>query len=67
MNCKNCKYCIFCAGNGNLNRYYCEHPKNPDGVNHIASSTLICKTERHSTEMTRKRTPKWCPQKAEED
>lgn len=63
MNCENCKYCIFGEGNGNPSRYYCDHPQNPNLVNHISSGTLICKTKRHSTEMTRKRTPKWCPQK----
>ncbi|NDO20337.1 hypothetical protein FMM68_11835 [Lachnospiraceae bacterium MD329] len=62
MNCKNCKHCKYSEGGNHIGTYTCEHPRNPDSVNHIGGVTRICKTERHSTEMTRKRTPKWCPQ-----
>ncbi len=62
MNCKNCKHCKYSEGGNHIGTYTCEHPRNPDSVNHIGGVTRICKTERHSTEMTRKRTPQWCPQ-----
>ncbi|MHC1722487.1 MAG: hypothetical protein AB9836_04680 [Aminipila sp.] len=58
LECKICEHMNFEDGHGNPNRYYCN-----------AASTqctpfkLICKTERHSTEFTIKRTPKWCPLK----
>ena len=42
-----------CGGN----RYYCGHPDAP----RQNGPALICKTERHSTELTIKTSPRWCP------
>lgn len=67
MNCKTCKYCKYGESSSHIGTYICEHPRNPDLQNHIGGVTRICKTERHSTEMTRKRTPKWCPKLQEKD
>ena len=42
-----------CGGN----RYYCGHPDAP----RKNGPALICKTERHSTELMIKTSPRWCP------
>lgn len=65
VHCKVCKYCEFEDYKGRPNRYYCVHPLNPSSVNHTAGATIVCKTKRHETEMTIKRTPSWCPLKGE--
>lgn len=56
MKCSVCEFKSFFDGNGSPNRYYCNHPDAPSGA-----SSLICKTERGSIELTRKTSPKWCP------
>lgn len=61
MKCMKCEYCSYYENKSGLNRYYCIHKLNPDLVASKGGVTLICKTERHGNEMTRKRTPKWCP------
>ncbi len=65
IKCKTCEHCSFHSGNGDPNRYYCWHPQNPNQVQGIGSSTLICKCGRGQSKeakaFTRKTTPKWCP------
>lgn len=57
MKCKDCDLKVFEKGNGQPNRYYCQHPKAIADV----GSRMICRTERHSEELTIKTAPKWCP------
>ena len=65
LKCKTCQYCSFNFGNGSTNRYYCDHPDNPNEVQGIAGATLICRCGRGQSEQakqfTRKTTPKWWP------
>jgi len=60
MKCSECNHKIYEPSNGGPNRYYCKHP---EAVREIGSR-LICRTERHSTVITIKTTPKWCPERA---
>lgn len=57
MKCVDCdlKKLQECKCGGN--RYYCGHPDAP----RQNGPALICKTERHSTELTIKTRPRWCP------
>ena len=57
MRCVDCYQKKFEDYNGRPNRYYCEHPDAPRKY----GPALICKTERHSTELTIKTSPRWCP------
>ena len=57
--CIECDFVSFYQGNGNPSRYYCNHEKH--GA--LAASRMICRTERHSTEITIKTSPRWCPRK----
>lgn len=59
MNCKDCNYKVFEKSNGSPNRYYCKHPEALKGV----GARLICRTKRHSEEVTIKTAPRWCPLK----
>lgn len=54
--CSDCNLKIFSKGNGSPNRYYCRHPEATK-----MGSRMICRTERHKTELTIKTSPKWCP------
>lgn len=59
MKCSECDYKCFCADSGGVNRYYCT---NPIAIKDVGSR-LICRTERHCTELKIKTSPKWCPLK----
>lgn len=59
--CAGCKHCQFAPGNGNPNRYYCTHPATTAGM----GARMVCRTERHSTEITIKTSPRWCPLREE--
>lgn len=59
MKCSECNYKSFYADNGGANRYYCTNPIATEDV----GSRLICRTERHSTKLKIKTSPKWCPLK----
>jgi len=56
MSCLDCNLKSLATYSGGLSRYYCEHSDAPPGA-----GSLICKTKRGSTELTRKKPPKWCP------
>ena len=57
MKCVDCELKEFQECNGRSNRYYCIHQDAP----RQNGPALICKTERHSTELTIKTSPRWCP------
>lgn len=63
MKCRDCNHTKFMKGNGNPNRYYCTHPEAGKEVG--SSARMICRTERHSEEMTTKTSPRWCPLRGE--
>lgn len=63
MKCKDCEYKSFLERKCGPNRYYCDHPEAQFG---IIRNALICKTERHSEELTIKTSPKWCPLRRKE-
>lgn len=56
MKCKDCEHKKFMEGNGNPNRYYCIHPEAGKEVG--SSARMICRTRRHSEEMTTKTSPR---------
>ncbi len=59
MKCSECSYAKFEKINGSPNRYYCVHKDIKNYIN--AGRELICRTERCSTEMKIKTSPRWCP------
>ncbi len=65
MKCSECSYRTFAETKGGVNRHYCDHPTAAASVN--ATARLICRTKRHSKEMTIKNAPRWCPLKGRED
>ena len=60
--CRECENTEFQDMNGRPNRWYCKHPEVRAHVS-CPADTLICKTERYSTEITIKTSPKWCPRR----
>jgi hypothetical protein len=60
--CRKCENTEFQDMNGRPNRWYCKHPEVREHVS-CPADTLICKTERYSTEITIKTSPKWCPRR----
>lgn len=60
--CSECENAKFQDMNGRPNRWYCGHPEAKERVS-CPADTMICKTERHHTEMTIKTCPKWCPRR----
>lgn len=58
--CSECEYAKFVDYNGNPNRYYCsnEEARFAQGCR---PEPMICRTDRHSTEMKIKTSPRWCP------
>ena len=61
MKCKDCGHKIYVPGKGNPNRYYCHHPEARFARSECEPTPMICRTERHSDELTIKTSPKWCP------
>lgn len=61
MKCVDCDYKKLEKGNGSPNRYYCTNPDARFARSKCEPTPLICKTERHSVELTIKKAPKWCP------
>lgn len=61
MNCINCHHKEFTPGNGNPGRYYCKNPKARFARSECEPVPMICRTKRHSAELTIKTSPKWCP------
>lgn len=55
--CAGCRRCRFEDCNGSPNRYYCVHPAVMAGM----GNRMVCRTERHSTAITIKTSPRWCP------
>lgn len=55
--CRKCENTEFQDMNGSPNRWYCKHPEVREHVS-CPADTLICKTERYSTEITIKTSPK---------
>jgi hypothetical protein len=64
--CKECQNAKMQDMNGRPNRWFCEHPKVRDYVS-CPAGTMICKGERHSTEITIKTSPKWCPRRKKKE
>jgi hypothetical protein len=62
MKCIDCEHKSFWSGNGDPNRYYCLHPEAVAG----RGAQMICRTDRHSTEIKIKTSPKWCPLRQKE-
>lgn len=60
--CSECEFTSFMKINGGANRYYCSHPY---GRKAHCSAPLICRTERHRTELTIKTSPRWCQKRKE--
>ena len=60
--CSKCEDAKFQDMNGRPNRWYCEHPEVRKYVS-CPANTLICKTERHTKEITIKTSPRWCPRR----
>lgn len=56
LKCISCEHRSFMQGNGNPSRHYCELANTS-----CEPRRMICRTERHETDMTIKRTPRWCP------
>lgn len=61
MNCIDCDYKEYTPGNGNPGRYYCKHPKARFAISECEPTPMICRTKRHSSELSIKSSPKWCP------
>ena len=59
--CSECEFAKFADGNGNPNRYYCEHKNARFARSKCEPVPMICRTDRHSREFTIKTSPKWCP------
>nr|WP_278678750.1 hypothetical protein [Clostridium paraputrificum] len=59
IKCSDCNYKKLEIYSGGINRYFCTNIEATKGV----GSRVICKTERHSTEITIKTSPRWCPLK----
>ena len=64
--CRECENTEFQDMNGSPNRWYCKHPEVREYVS-CPADTLICKTERYSTEIIIKTSPKWCPRRKKVD
>ncbi len=60
--CSKCENAKFQDMNGRPNCWYCEHPEVRKYVS-CPANTLICKTERHTKEITIKTSPRWCPRR----
>ena len=61
MKCKDCDHKKFWSNKGGPGRYYCEHPDARFARSECEPTPMICRTERHSDELTIKTSPKWCP------
>lgn len=67
MKCKDCEYKSFLERKCGPNRYYCKHPEARFARSECEPTPLICKTERHSEELTIKTSPRWCPLRRKKD
>lgn len=67
MKCKDCGQKKYYPGNGNPGRYYCEHPEARYAKSECEPTPMICRTGRHSDEITIKTSPKWCPLRKKKD
>lgn len=63
VRCSECEHKELLERNGGANRYYCVHPKAQFVRSECEPTPMICRTVRHSTEMTVKTSPAWCPLK----
>lgn len=61
MKCKDCSYKEFAKVNGGANRWYCTHEAARFVKSECEPTPMICRTKRHSEELTIKTAPKWCP------
>lgn len=61
MNCKDCNYKKLEVYSGGMSRYYCTNPDASYARSECEPTPLISKNKRHSTEITIKTAPKWCP------
>lgn len=59
--CTECNHKSFMKGNGRPNRWYCHNPDARYARSECEPTPMICRTERHSEELTVKTSPKWCP------
>ena len=65
MKCKDCTYKDFLEHKDGPGCYYCKHPKARFARSECEPTPMICKTKRHSDELTIKTSPKWCPLRKE--
>lgn len=66
MKCKDCDYKKYWEHKGGPGRYYCEHPDARFAKSECEPTPMICRTKRHSDEITIKTAPKWCPLRGKE-
>lgn len=60
MKCKECEFLKFAKGNGDPNRYYCEHPVACKEF--LCGAVLVCRAGRvDDAELKIKTVPRWCP------
>lgn len=59
--CSECEFAQFAECNGGLNRYYCVNEDARYAGSECEPHPMICRTDRHSTEMKIKTSPRWCP------
>ena len=61
IKCKDCEFKSFLVLKCAPGRYYCKHPDASFARSECEPMPMICKTDRHSDEITIKTSPKWCP------
>ncbi len=61
VKCKECDHKKFVSDKAGCNRWYCENPEARFARSECEPTPMICRTKRHSKEVTVKTSPKWCP------
>lgn len=59
MKCKDCEFLVFEEHKSGVNRYYCKNTIAAAVAQ--AGARMICRTDRHTTELKIKTVPRWCP------
>ena len=67
QNCKDCEHKTYGSIKGSSGRYYCKHPEARFVRSECEPTPMICRTGRHSDEITIKTSPKWCPLRKKEE
>lgn len=61
IRCEECNYKAFREDKAGVNRWYCKNPAAEFARSECEPTPMICRTKRHSKELTIKTSPKWCP------